>query len=229
MGIVYIDRNQIVSVSLVQPAGKSSAFRPAPVFGKEPEKTIPPLSVDKGILMHLDDADSTTLFDERFVEFQDEMYGFIASMLPRRNDADDVFQEASLKLLQNRTKYDSNRPFAPWAITIAMNEVRMFIRKNRQRGVMFSETMLVNMAEQQFRSDKQLKDCLDRLAECLEKLSAEKRQLLEACYSDTRSIKTIAVAMGMQPDALYKQLERIRRTLFDCMREPSVPGEMRDE
>ncbi len=175
------------------------------------------------------DVDPWQVFDECFVVCQDELYGYIASLLPRRNDADEVFQETSLKLLQNRGKYDPARPFAPWAFTIALNEVRMFMRRNRHRGGMFSEAMLTAMAEEQFRSAELLNKSLDRLAECLTKLAEEKRRLLEQCYAGASSIKAIAAGRNMQPDALYKQLERIRRVLLDCMRGDQIEEEMRDD
>ena len=182
-----------------------------------------------GVLMSHNHSDTVLLFDKRFVASQDELYGYIASMLPRRNDADEVFQETSLKLLRNRNKYDTSRPFAPWAFSIALNEVRMFIRRNRRHGVMISEAMLVRMAEQQHRSSELLNESLERLSECLGKLSVEKRSLLERCYSGTSSIKTIALAMSIQPDTVYKQLERIRRILFVCMHAQLFEREVRDD
>jgi RNA polymerase sigma-70 factor, ECF subfamily len=168
-------------------------------------------------------------FDERFVACQDELYGYIGALLPRRDDADEVFQETSLKLLQNRKKYDSSRPFRPWAFTIALNEVRLFIRRRRRGGVMFSDAMLTVVAEEQFRSDTMIRNALGQLADCLKKLAEEKRRLLEQCYAGTHTIKTIAARQGVEADALYKQLERIRRVLFDCMKGELGKEERRDD
>lgn len=169
------------------------------------------------------------LFDERFVACQDELYGYIASLLPRRHDADDVFQETSLKLLQNRDRYDPSRPFPPWAFSIALNEARMFMRKNRGKGGMFSETMLTTIAEEQYRSARLIDESLGRLADCLKKIAAEKRHLLEQCYAGSRSIKAIAASRGMEAETLYKQLERIRRVLLDCMRTELTREDKRDD
>jgi RNA polymerase sigma-70 factor, ECF subfamily len=174
------------------------------------------------------DVGTKQLFDERFVAFQDTLFGYIASLLPRRDDADEVFQETSLKLLQNRDKYDPNRPFAPWAFTIALNEVRLFIRRNRHQGIVFSEPVLMTVAETQFRSDSMLTRSLDRLSECVKQLTAEKRLMLEQCYSGEQSIKTIAARNGIQPEALYKQLERTRRVLFQCMQAGYAGEDIRD-
>ena len=177
----------------------------------------------------MSNADTWQLFDERFVACQDQLYGYIASLLPRRDDADEVFQETSLKLLQNRSKYDPNRPFAPWAFSLALNQVRMFMRRNRHKGGMFSETMLTAIAEEQFRSAELIGESLSRLSDCLKQLATEKRYLLEQCYSGMHTIKAIAVSKGVRPEALYKQLERIRRVLLECMRVGYTQGDMRDD
>jgi RNA polymerase sigma-70 factor (ECF subfamily) len=163
-------------------------------------------------------ADTTQSFDALFVACQDQLYGYIASMLPQRDHADEVFQETSLKLLQNRSKYDPSRPFAPWAFSIALNEVRMFVRRNRRKGGLFTEAALAAVAEEQFRSASLIAASLGRLSDCVKQLTPEKQRLLEQCYAGTQSIKAIATDKGVQPEALYKQLERIRRVLFDCMR-----------
>lgn len=164
-----------------------------------------------------EDVDLGNLFNERFVACQDHLYGYIASLLPRRDDADEVFQETSLKLLQNRSKYDSERPFNAWAFAIALNEVRLFVRRNRQKGGTFSEAILTSLAEEQCRSADLIDENLGRLSECMKRLTAEKRRMLEQCYSGANSIKTIAANSGLQPEALYKRLERIRRVLLECM------------
>lgn len=175
------------------------------------------------------DADKGRVFDERFVACQDHLYGYIASLLPRRDDADEVFQETSLKLLQNRDKYDPARPFHPWAFSIALNEVRMFMRRGRRRGGTFSDSMLAAIAEEQFRSDELISESLGRLSDCLKRITPDKRGLLEQCYSSGDSIKTIAAGRGVQAETLYKQLERIRRVLFECMQAGHLPKEARHD
>jgi RNA polymerase sigma-70 factor, ECF subfamily len=169
------------------------------------------------------------LFDQRFVACQDRLYGYIASLLPRREDANEVFQETSLKLLQNWTKYDPARPFSPWAFTIALNEVRLFARRNRRKGGILSEAVLTAVAEEQFRAEEEIHQTLSRLSDCLKRLAAEKRALLQECYSGEQSIQAIAAGKRLRPDALYKQLERIRRWLLECMEGRYVQREPRDE
>jgi RNA polymerase sigma-70 factor, ECF subfamily len=168
--------------------------------------------------MFKQNSDVWQLFNERLVASQDQVYGYILALLPNRGDADEVFQEASLKLLQNWEKYDPERPFAPWAFAIALNEVRLFARRNRHKGGMLSEAVLADVAEEQFRKNGSMDDSLNLLADCLKQLAAEKRDLLEQCYSGAQPIKAVAAMRRLSAEVLYKQLERIRRALWECMR-----------
>ncbi|MEN6407401.1 MAG: sigma-70 family RNA polymerase sigma factor [Thermoguttaceae bacterium] len=156
-------------------------------------------------------------FDERFVACQDHLFGYIASLLPRRDDVNEVFQETNLKLLQNWDKYDPSRPFLPWAFTIALNEVRSFVRRGNRKGGMLSDEMLTAVSEEQFRSARQIDESLNHLSECLGKLTAEKRALLRECYAGDQPIRAIAAGKHISADSLYKQLERLRRALLECM------------
>jgi RNA polymerase sigma-70 factor, ECF subfamily len=176
-----------------------------------------------------DDFHKRQLFDQRFVASQDRLYGYIASLLPRRDDANEVFQETSLKLLQNWMKYDPARPFSPWAFTIALNEVRLFARRNRHKGGMLHDHVLTVIAEEQFRSAEKLDQSLGRLSDCLQQLSSEKRELLQECYSGERSIQSVAARRSVRPDALYKQLERLRHWLLNCMEGQRLERKAQDE
>lgn len=57
-------------------------------------------------------------FRSLYDRYSSKVYGFLSAKLRDRALADDVFQAAFLKLHQNRDKYDSNFPFAPWLFTV---------------------------------------------------------------------------------------------------------------
>ena len=60
---------------------------------------------------------------------------------------------------------------------------------------------------------------LEMLADCLKKLSGEALDLLRRCYVDKQKIKDIAAELGRSLTGTYSALSRIRRSLFDCVRE----------
>ncbi len=171
----------------------------------------------------MENAEARRRFDEQFTRCYRYIFRYIVALVPDRADADDVFQETSLAILQSWQDYDSTRPMVPWVCGIARNVVRNFYNR-RRRGTFLSEEAIAAFSLTQHRLSAQIDRRLQELPDCLQKLTAEQRALLERCYGQRGSIKATAEAKQLDPNVLYKQLERIRRTLFECL-EQSVPTE----
>jgi RNA polymerase sigma-70 factor, ECF subfamily len=163
-------------------------------------------------------------FMERFVAAQAQVYGYIATLLPNRADADDLFQQTSMVLWRKRESYDPSRDFRSWALGIAHNEVRNFLRKPHRRGSHLSDPLIEKLAETRHADAARIEAQLDRLAECMGRLASEQRKLLEQCYAGAQPIKAIAEEWRLDPSVLYKRLDRIRWTLMDCIQTPDSPG-----
>src|SRR5260370_21160240 len=85
---------------------------------------------------------------ERFVRSQDRIYASLATLLPNRADAEEVFQQTSLILWRKWQQFDPGRDFVRWACGIAHHEVSNFLRKRADRGrVYLSEDVLAELAE----------------------------------------------------------------------------------
>lgn len=148
---------------------------------------------------------------------RDRIYAYIVSMLPAHQDAEDVFQETCLVLWEKIDRFDSERPFLPWAFAVARNEVRSFIRKNASGRTFFSDALLQSIADaMEVRSDatSQRRTALEH---CLTRLQDEQRELLMDAYSGKRTKRAIAADRNVTLEALYMQLHRLRRTLLKCM------------
>ena len=158
-------------------------------------------------------------FIERFVRVQSQVYGYIVTLLPARTDADDLFQQTSLVLWQKRLQYDPSREFLSWACGIAHNLVRNHLRRHRREKVYLSDGVLEKLSEARHAATQRIEQKLRHLTDCLGRLPAEQRELLELCYLGTEPIKTIAGNRRIEPSALYKRLDRIRWTLMECMDE----------
>ena len=88
----------------------------------------------------------TDRFLELFVGSQSQVYGYIAMFLTNRADVEDLFQQTSLVLWKKRDQYDTSREFISWALGIAHNEVRNFIRRKNRGGVLLSEAVIERLA-----------------------------------------------------------------------------------
>ena len=91
------------------------------------------------------------------------------------------------------------------------------LRAEPARGTFLSEVAIAAISETHERLSAEVDRRLQQLPGCLQKLTNQQRALLERCYQRQGSIKAIAEANQLDPDALYKQLQRIRRDLFECI------------
>lgn len=172
---------------------------------------------------------SSDEFIERFVGVQSQVFGYIATLLPNRADADDLFQQTSLVLWKKRDQYDPSRQFISWALGIAHNEVRNFLRQGHHRGAHLSDALVEHLAEVRYATADRCATQLQQLAECMERLPPDQRELLEQCYLEIQSIKSIAQQRQIEPGTLYKRLDRIRWTLLDCINSDGQNSDSREE
>jgi RNA polymerase sigma-70 factor (ECF subfamily) len=153
-----------------------------------------------------------------FLRSQDRIYAYVATLLPNRADAEEVFQQTSLLLWKKWRDFDPTRDFVRWACGIAHLEARNFLRKQRAAGqVGLSEQLLEQVADMRLESHSLLDARRQALAACLGRLRPDRRALLERCYAGRDSVKRIAAEIGKTANGLYLTLKRLRRALFLCI------------
>jgi DNA-directed RNA polymerase specialized sigma24 family protein len=113
----------------------------------------------------------------------------------------------------------------PWVCGVALNQVRAFYKRSRHHAAFLSEAAIASVSEAQHRLTAQTDRRLQDLRDCLHKLSSEQRALLRKCYEHRGAIKALAEARQVDPNVLYKRLEKIRRTLFECIEDAAAAEE----
>ena len=170
------------------------------------------------------DQDLHALFAERFVRNENRVYRYVFSLVPRRSEAEELFQETSLTLWKTWDRYDPKVDFVAWSCGIAHNLVRNHLRKRKnQPRLLLDEQVLDQLAERRTADDPALDERRSVLRGCLQRLSGEQRRLVEEVYGGERSMKEIAESTSQTPNAVYKLLRRIRAGLFECAERKIAP------
>ena len=65
--------------------------------------------------------------------YQGQVFGLCFSMLGHRQDAEDATQDTMIRVLKNLHRWDSDRDFEPWLLTIAGNRCRTRLAKRMKR------------------------------------------------------------------------------------------------
>ena len=159
--------------------------------------------------------------DEMFVGLmssnQLRLRAHLTGMVRNQADVEDVMQETNLAIWRKREKYDPERPFAAWAMGIASIEVARLRRRSGKDKLIFSDE-LINLLTSDFIKQVDLQDARrDALGECLQKLTASDRQLVEDRFKVGKSISLLALELGRPEKTVYWLLSRIREQLYHCI------------
>ncbi|MFO0824331.1 MAG: sigma-70 family RNA polymerase sigma factor [Gemmataceae bacterium] len=145
-----------------------------------------------------------------------DLYRYVLTLLPSPADAEDVVQEAAA-LWQNFESFDPERPFLPWACRFAYHQVLNFRRRQKTHRRMFSEAAVEALAAEWPAYADGADTRREALDGCLGKLVSADRDLIRLRYASDQDLAVLAKRTGQTPNALYKSLQRIRKSLMDCV------------
>jgi RNA polymerase sigma-70 factor, ECF subfamily len=148
-----------------------------------------------------------------------QLTGYVHTLVPIWQDAEDVLQETKLRLWE---QFDSFRPdgdFTAWAVAIAQYLVQAHRKQRQRQRVCFSDDLVEKIARHiPAISSARHDDRMSALVECVKALSGSSRRLLRLFCTSHRRIKDLAQELGQTPSATYSTLFRVRRSLLECVR-----------
>ena len=152
-----------------------------------------------------------------FAKHQQTILIYLTSLLERRGDVDDLFQETSLVCWREFANFEPGTNFGAWACTIAFNRVRAWRKQQARNSVRFGdefvEAIAAEIARDEFTADARSL----ALRECIKRLPQHHRELVRLRYQAEKSIESLAEELGRSHDSIYRMLSRIRQSLHDCV------------
>jgi RNA polymerase sigma-70 factor (ECF subfamily) len=148
------------------------------------------------------------------------LLGLAARILGDRTEAEDVAQEAFLRIWRQAARWETGRAyFDTWLYTIAVNLCRDRLR--RRREVYMGE--LPETADPGSAPDQGLRDRDNaRTVEAaLAVLPERQREAIVLAYYEELSNTEAAAVMGISVEALESLLARARRNLRACLEKPT--------
>ena len=161
--------------------------------------------------------------DETFVQLfahnERHLRAFVRSMGLDWHAVDDVVQTVSLVMWRKWHQFDPSTDFMKWARVIARFEVLKFRRTMARDRHVFTDDLMTLLADASEEQELQLSNEQHRaaLSECLAQLPEKSQALIAAAYRGDRTIRELAESMGKSATALYKTLDRIRKSLQACI------------
>jgi len=157
-------------------------------------------------------------FARLFAKHDRWLFSYLVTLLANPAHAEEVFQEVCVVAWRMYDQFELGTDFVKWASVIAHNQVRKFRRDAKRTGFQLSDATCERLAVDAARGADLFDFRRDALRQCLGKLPADDRRLVQRCYSESAgSFKTIAEDLGRPVNTVYKALNRIRRSLQQCI------------
>jgi RNA polymerase sigma-70 factor (ECF subfamily) len=163
------------------------------------------------------DPESVDAFVRLLGQNQRRIFLYVMSMVPNWNDAEEIIQETNLVLWREFARFQPGTNFTAWACKVALHQVLAWRKRVKRCRLEFSPAFLEAVAEEATGAADVLEERSHCLARCIEKLPADRRQLLKLRYNDGLAIETIARQLARTDEAIYRALSRIRRALHECV------------
>lgn len=143
---------------------------------------------------------------------------------PGRDRIEDFVQETLSIAWARRAEFDLTRPLGPWLRGIAANVVfgaiRMEFRRRRILDEAQHEIERMRTLGRQFDRMSlrmETEDMAASVRSCVEALPEGQRDVVERHYFLGQSLVSIAVALGLTEEAVFKRVSRARGLVAKCL------------
>jgi RNA polymerase sigma-70 factor (ECF subfamily) len=162
-------------------------------------------------------TDRDELLVRLLLRHQDDLLRYIFCLLPNREDAKDVLQEASIAIYRKFAAYDDQKPFLAWAFGFAYLEVLKHRERKSRENRIFSDELVNMLACERASRQESLDARLQFLDTCLEELPPADRELIQHRYVLNCPMDVLLARFKTSRRTLFRNLDRIRRRLFTCI------------
>jgi RNA polymerase sigma-70 factor (ECF subfamily) len=169
-------------------------------------------------------SESVDAFVRLLGQNQRRVFLYVMSMVPNWNDAEEIIQETNLVLWREFARFQPGTNFTAWACKVALHQVLAWRKRVKRSRLEFTPEFLEAVAEEATAAADVLEERSQGLARCIERLPADRRQLLKLRYNDGMAIDAIARQLARTEEAVYRALSRIRRALHECVTRTQLQG-----
>jgi RNA polymerase sigma-70 factor, ECF subfamily len=159
----------------------------------------------------------TELLVRLLSKHQEELFRYIFALLPHEEDAKDVLQETSVALYRKSAEYDPGKSFLAWAYSFAYLQVLKQKERNQRSTRHLRPDLVERLAREREGLEPALQARLQALDHCLEMLPPSDRELIRESYQEKTVVEERVRRFGTSRRTLFRNLDRIRRALFDCI------------
>ncbi len=172
----------------------------------------------------------TNNLSRQLLEYREILFSYIMAMVRDWHDAEELFQEISITILQKEKQELEVHHFKAWSREIARRTILDFWKtRKRNRQTPLTEEVMDSIEESYAAGEKTeqsaLANLLGKLNECLEKLPGHLRRLIDLRYRENLDYRGIGKKVNKSTSAAQVSVYRTRLILMDCIKKTADGGE----
>ena len=158
-------------------------------------------------------------FSTLIERFRGQVYGLCYRMLGQREDAEDATQETFVRVAKNLHRWDPERKFEPWLLTIAGNRCRTKLSKRKRRPAHFPLEIPIPDNSVEIRKGQQMAEEIDL---ALDEIRREYRIAFQMFHFAEMGYAEIAEDLEVPLGTVKTWVHRARREIVTKLKNRGV-------
>ena len=151
-------------------------------------------------------------FDKIYEAYSSGMYAICIRYLRCEDDANDVLQEAFIKVYNSRESFDATKPIGAWIKTITIRTAINYIRKNYKHELVDDERRF-DIYQQEKNEEDNTDDLKGKLTRVLEQLPEGYRRVFQLYAIENLTHKEISSYLGVSEGTSKSQYSKAKKMI----------------
>lgn len=162
---------------------------------------------------------SPTLQEEVYYEYYNMVHGLIVYIIKERAAAEDIIQEAFIKIIKNKPSFENEVKLKAWLKVVTRNTAINYLRKNKNNrnqlntDSVFIDMETINQTAASVESTVETQMMQESIEFYLEQLKPEYRVLIELRWKEGLSYREMAELLDTSEEIVKQRLFRARGSI----------------
>ncbi|MEY8745592.1 RNA polymerase sigma factor [Bacillales bacterium AN1005] len=162
---------------------------------------------------------SPTLQEEVYYEYYNMVHGLIVYIIKERAAAEDIIQEAFIKIIKNKPLFESEVKLRAWLKVVTRNTAINYLRKNKNNrnqldtDSVFIDMETINQTSASVETTVETQMMQESIEFYLSQLKPEYRVLIEMRWKDGLSYREMAETLNTSEEIVKQRLFRARGSI----------------
>lgn len=171
-------------------------------------------SSDEALLARIGAGDQTAL-QALYARHSVKIFRFVARMLRDDAKAEDVVSEVFIDVWKTAARFEARSAVGTWLLTIARNKAISALRRRRDQELDEDTASAIPDESDNPEVRMQKLGKADLLRQCITRLSAEHREVIDLVYYHEKSVEEVAAIVGIPEGTVKTRMFHARKRLSE--------------